>query len=240
MKKYSSAKLRFLQGTLEKFFQRELPKLMGPLLQQKLVEELILLLDQTLPAKDYLKPGQMVWNAVAISTRADADNPKFVPVILTIINEEDIEKLSNGVKMKQVRKDAIARITKEAYAQGGLLSTRDISLFSWRSDCVITRYRQEYEKEHNLTLPHTGSLQDMGSCISHKNIIIKKIIIDKKDPYTVAKETMHSMYAVDRYLKDYRRVEYCYKNGNNIQFTINVTGMSKSLVRQYWSILESI
>lgn len=239
VKKYSSAKVRFLKGTLDNFLQRELPKLLGPILRDKLVDELIKLLDATLPSKDYLKPGQMVWNAVDISTRADADNPKFVPMILTIIDEDDIEKLSNGVKMKDVRKHAIARIINEAYAQGGLLSMRDISLFSWRHDGVISQYRQQYEKEHELTLPHTGSLQDMGTCVSHKNIIIKKIIFDKKDPYTVAKETNHSMWAVDHYLKDYRRVEYCFRENKNIEFTIAATGLSKLLVKQYWNILET-
>jgi hypothetical protein len=240
MKKFSSAKARFLKGALENFFQRELPKLLGPILREKLVDELIKILEATLPAKEYLKPGQLVWNAVAISTRADADNPKFVPVILTIINENDIEKLSNGVKMKDVRNNAIARIINEAYTQGGLLSMRDISLFTWRYDSVISQYRQQYEKEHEVTLPHTGSLQDMGTCVSHKKMIIKKIIIDKKDPYTVAKETNHSMLAVDRYLKDYRRVEYCYKNGKDIQFTMVATDLSKFLVKQYWNILENI
>lgn len=239
VKRFSSAKVRFLKGTLENFFQREFPKLLGPILREKLAAELIRLVDATLPAKDYLKPGQLVWNAVDISTRADADNPKFVPMILTIIDEEDIEKLSNGVKMKDVRKHAIARIINEAYAQGGLLSMRDISLFSWRHDGVISQYRQQYEKEHEVTLPHTGSLQDMGTCVSHKNVIIKKIIIDKKDPYTVAKETNHSMRAVDRYLKDYKRVEYCFKENKNIEFTMAATGLSKSVVKQYWSILET-
>ncbi len=238
VKRYSSAKVRFLKGALEKFFQREFPKLLGPILREKLVEELIKILDATLPAKDYLKPGQMVWNAVDISTRADADNPKFVPVILTIINEDDIEKLANGVKMKVVRNNAIARIINETFAQGGLISMRDISLFTWRYDSVISIYRQQYEKEHEVTLPHTGSLHDMGTCISHKKIIIKKIILDKKDPYTVAKETNHSMLAVDRYLKDYRRVEHCFKNGRDIEFSVTATGLSKFVVKQYWNLLE--
>jgi len=50
-----------------------------------------------LPLKDHLKPGQIVWNAVDIRTRADSKNPKFVPVILTLISEKDIEKLTKGV-----------------------------------------------------------------------------------------------------------------------------------------------
>jgi len=129
-KRFNSAKVRFLKGALDNFFQREFPKLIGPILRDKLIDELIKILEKTLPLKDHLKPGQIVWNALDIRTRADSKNPKFVPVILTLINEQDIEKLANGVPMSKVRDHAIARIQKEAYQQGGLLSMRDIGYCS--------------------------------------------------------------------------------------------------------------
>lgn len=125
-------------------------------------------------------------------------NPRFVPVTLTIIREEDIEKLAKGAAMWQIMEQAIARIIQEAYAQGGLLSMRDIGLLTWRRGSSISNHRKRYEKDHDVTLPHTGSIKDMGSCISHKSMIIRKIEVDKKDSYTVAKETNHSMLAVDR------------------------------------------
>jgi hypothetical protein len=240
VKRFNSAKVRFLKGSLESFFQRELPKLLGPILRKKLVEELIRILDMTLPSKEYLKPGQIVWNVVDISTRADSKNPRFVPVILTIVNQDDSEKLANGVPMSEIRKNAIARIMNEAYAQGGLLSMRDIGLVTWRYGSDISKHRKRYEKEHDATLPHTGSLQDMGSCISHKKVIIKKVIIDKKDPYSVAKETNHSMLAVDRYLKDFRRVQYCFNEGKDIHFAAAATGLNNFVVKEYWQILVTL
>lgn len=240
VKRFSSAKLRFVKGALNNFFQREFPKLLGPILRERLVEELIKIIDTTLPAREHLKPGQIIWNAVDISTRADSQNPKFVPVILTIISEEDAEKLSQGVPMPEVRNNAIARMIKEAYGQGGLLSMRDIGLLLWKRHSNISQYRLQYEKEHDTTLPHTGSLQDMGSCISHKKMIIKKVIVDKKDPFAVAKETKHSINAVDRYLKDFYRVKHCFNNGKNVSFTSTVTGINKFVVKQYWDILQKI
>ncbi|MFQ6084517.1 MAG: DUF1670 domain-containing protein [Candidatus Aminicenantia bacterium] len=239
VKRFNSAKVRFLKGALNNFFKQEFPKLIGPILRDKLIDELIKLLDKVLPLKDHLKPGQIVWNAVDIHTRADSKNPKFVPVTLTIINEEDIEKLANGAPMSEIRDNAIARIENEAYRQGALLSMRDIGLLTLRDGGSISNYRIKYEKEHNIILPHTGSLQDMGSCISHKAIIIKKIIIDKKDPYAVAKETNHSMLAVDRYLKDFYRVQYCFNDGKDIEFTSKATGLNKFVVEQYFNILQN-
>jgi len=86
-KRFSSAKVRFLKGALDNFFQREFPKLVGPILRDKLIDELIKILEKTLPLKDHLKPGQIVWNALDIRTRADSKNPKFVPVILYLFSQ---------------------------------------------------------------------------------------------------------------------------------------------------------
>lgn len=238
-KRFSSAKARFLEAGLNTFFKREFPKLLGPLLRRKLVEELIKLLQDMLPLKAHLKPGQIVWNAVSTKTRADSANVRFVPVTLTMIDEHDIAKLASGVRMSKIIKSAIARITKEAYEQGALLSMRDIGLLSWRYGGSISQYRKQYEKEQNVTLPHTGSLQDMGSCVSHKSTIIKKVQIDKKDPLTVAKETNHSQWAVDRYIKDFNRVRLCYQDGKDKEFISLATGLSKFVVNEYISIIEN-
>ena len=44
VKRFNSAKKRFLFGVLNNFFKQEFPKLLGPILRKKLVEELIKLL----------------------------------------------------------------------------------------------------------------------------------------------------------------------------------------------------
>jgi hypothetical protein len=164
-----------------------------------------------------VKPGQIVWNAVCAKTRADSPNVRFVPVTLTMIDEHDVEKLANGVTMSKIMKHAIARITKEAYEQGALLSMRDIGLLNWRYSGTISQYRKQYEKEQNVTLPHTGSLQDMGSCVSHKSTIIK----------------------VDRYIKDFNRVRLCYQDGKDKEFISLATGLSKFVVNEYVSIIQN-
>ena len=131
-------------------------------------------MEKALPLKDHLKPGQIVWNALSISTRADSANPIFVPVTLTLIDEQDIDKLTQGVRLSEIMKQVFARVTKEAYAQSALLSMRDIGLLTWRYGSAISQHRKAYEKEYDVSLPHPGSLQDMGSCVSHKAMIIKK------------------------------------------------------------------
>jgi len=49
-----------------------------------------------------------------------------------------------------------------------LLSVRDAALLFYRHCSTVTQVRQEYEQQHDCVLPHPGSLQDMGSTVSHK------------------------------------------------------------------------
>lgn len=60
----------------------------------------------------------------------------------------------------------------------------------------------------------------------------------KKRPLVVSRETKHTMYAVDRYLKDFYRVKYCFDDNKDIDFTSRATGLSKFLIKQYFDILK--
>ena len=106
-----------------------------------------------------------------------------------------------------------------------------LRFFIGRYSGAISQYRKKYD----IILPHTGSLQEAGSCISHKAMIIRKIEVDKKDPYTVAKETDHSMLAVGRYIN---RVRICHQDGKDVNFISLATGLNKYVVDEYIEILN--
>lgn len=238
-KHYSTAKERFLKPAFINFFKKEFSSVMGPMVQEKAAEEIIKIFTELYPEKNRLEPGQILWNALDKTTRASSENRRYVPVILTIINQDDVQQLEEGASMKTIRQKVIARIMHEAYQQGGLLSTRDVALIILMKDNEVSRIRQEYEIKNSQVLPHTGSLHDMGSCITHKNQIIHKVIVDKKDPHIVARETNHSQRAVDRYLIDYNRVKTLYKLNSDPVFVSQVTKLSKSLVNEYVNLLKT-
>jgi hypothetical protein len=238
VRRYESAKHRFLKSGIINFFERELPKLFGPVMREKLADELIALISQAMPEKEHVKPGQVVWNALDIKTRGDSPERRFVPVILTLIAEEDCKRLAEGTKMSEIAEKAVARITREAFEQGAILSMRDIGLLTWRMSTTISRIRISYEKKEETILPHTGYLHDMGTCISHKKIIIQKAIFEKKDPTQVARETNHSLVAVERYIKDFRRIETCYNKNPDIDFVSKVTGIAKHVVKSYIQMFQ--
>jgi len=238
IKRYRSAKDRFFKPVIMNFFARECPRFFGPVMRDKLADELINLFAAISPESSRLKHGQMLWNALDKNTRGDSPRRKYVPVVLTVITEDDVEQLTNGVNMLKITERSLARMIREAYEQGGILSSRDLGLITLRNPAWTSNLRKRYESQYDCTLPHTGALHDMGSSVSHKTTIIRKIIIEKKDPADVARECNHTQAAVDRYLKDYHRVKTLYDLDRDVDFIHLVTQIAKHVIVQYINIIN--
>ena len=238
VKRYASAKDRFLKPLIMNFFASECPRFFGPVMREKLAEELVGLFEAVAPKTTRVKPGQILWNALDKNTRGDSPRRRYVPVILTVIDEDDVEQLVQGTPMSQVSQQAVARMMREAYQQGGLLSSRDVGLITLRGYSWASLTRRRYESLYDCTLPHTGALHDMGSTVSHKSAIVRKTILEKKDPAAVAQECCHSQGAVDRYLKDYHRVKTLHKLNQDVDFIHLATQIAKHVVVQYIDLIH--
>lgn len=238
VKRYQAAKQRFFKPVLMNFFAQECPRFFGPVMREKITDELIRLFTALSPDAGHLKPGQILWNALDKNTRGDSPRRRFVPVILSVITEHDVERLIQGTRFSNVADSALARMIHEAYAQGGILSTRDLGLITLRGHGWASQHRRRYETLHACTLPHTGALHDMGSTVSHKTLILRKVILEKKDPALVARECQHSQAAVDRYLTDYQRVKSLYRLRYKVEFIHRVTQIAKHVIIQYIAIIN--
>lgn len=240
IRKYSAAHDRFLKPAIINFFKREFAGYFGPIVRENIARELIAIFEENAPEVTRVKHGQMLWNALDKNTRADWKNRKYKPVILTLVNEQDIDLFIKGAPAKQIKKQVIARIMEETYKQGGLLSTRDLSLIMATNASSLSALRIEYENEKKIILPHTGSLHDMGSTLTHKVQIVQKYVVEKKPTNIVAKETNHSQKAVDHYIQDYNRVKTLYKDGKDIDYINITTKIAKPVIWQYLDIINNI
>lgn len=242
-KHYKSAHTRMFESVLDRFFKENIPQVGGAELRALLSFKLIELFDKYMIIKNRLKPGQMLWIAVDKNTRADSKKVKYVPVVLTLVDNIDINDLayggSNGNPGRQLP-GTIARICNEAYNQGGLLSMRDIALIFKRLSGVISLERKKYEERNDEILPTTAVLHDMGSGISHKKMILKKILVEKKDMHIVRNETKHSQRAIDHYIKDYWRIAMLLDENKSVDYISKVTTLSKHLIEQYKAIYLTI
>lgn len=237
-KTYRSAKERFLMDQIKAFFRNELPKMFGPELRDVLAQRLLDIFDSCNRDIKTLKPGQMLWNALDKNTRGDSSDRRHVPVVLTIISEKEIDRLRNGENFSDIAEDVIARMHREAYQQGGILSARDAGLLLLRYGAWASRMRRSYEDNHDCTLPHPGVLHDMGSTVTHKGAIVRKVVFENKNPADVAADTYHSQRAVDRYLRDYHRVNNLLEEGYDEEFIHQTTQLSHNVIRQYMELAE--
>jgi len=236
--RYHSAHDRFIKPIIEDFFSKEFPNTFGPNIRSNIADELLVIFNSNNREFQSINPGQILWNAVHKDTRADSPNRKLVPVVLTIVTEKDISNLENEMSVPENRQNVIARITQEAYSQGALLSMRDIGLLLTLQLSNISADRKKYEEKHSCSLPHTGTLHDMGSCITHKYQIVFKYVVENKDPIIIAKETNHSLKAVDHYLKDYGRVKLLYMDDKPPEYIKAATALPIHVINQYIDIIN--
>jgi hypothetical protein len=239
VKHYRSAHDRFLKPAIVNFFEREFSGMFGPVVRNNIADALIDLLDSVCPECSRLKPGQILWNALDKHTRGDSENRRYKPVILSLVTDEEVSMFEKGSSASTVRKTVMARMIREAYQQGAVLSTRDISLLLVTNAVNLSKLRIEYEKEYKTILPHTGVIHDMGTTLTHKRLIIYKYVVEKKDPSVVARETLHTQPAVDRYLKDYNRVKTLVNDNKDIDFIHHVTNIARSVIKQYVDIINN-
>jgi len=232
-KRYGAAKERFLKPALIRFVEKEFPHIGGPLVVDLFVTKLLDQIEKLAPLKNRVQPGQMIWNNLDERTRADHPRRKTKSVLLTIVTQDEMAQLECGVKFSELMPQRIARLCLEAKEQNTLLSMRDLSLIFGRNGGTLSHFRIDYELAKSVVLPHTGSLHDQGTTLTHKEIICRKVKLEGKDPATVAKETNHSQRAVDNYLQGYERVSALADAGKDESEMAFLTGMSLHLIKQY-------
>jgi hypothetical protein len=235
VKQYHSAHDRFLKPVIVNFLVNGL-RYPGPVTAANVADELIRIFEENVPQKDRLKHGQMLWNALDKNTRGDAKKRKYKTVVLSVVTDDEVTLFEHNKSVRDIRKQIIARIMKEAYQQGGILSTRDVSLILASTDGSISKARIEYETDNKTVLPHPGVLHDMGSTITHKNLIVYKYVVEKKETNIIALETNHSQAAVDHYIRDYNRVKIPLEDNKDTEFIHLTAKIAKPVIKQYKDI----
>lgn len=210
--RYRPQAAKTLRQTLIRFIEREFPRLGGPWVIKLFVDKLLELVDTYRWERERLKPGQTVWQAVAVDEKhrygKSMAETRQVPVVVTIANQQDVSDLRSGVKRTQVLQRAVVRATNDAYAQGGVLACTDLALLFNHSATHIARLIRNHEAETEEVVPRRGNIHDMGPTISHKWLICRKAYLEGKLTPAIARETFHSPRAVDNYILGLARVYF--------------------------------
>jgi len=162
------------------------------------------------------------------------------------VTEEDIEmrirshqgKTNKNLKGQQERDiEAMARLIKSAYEQGGLLTGAELSVLLNRSLSTISKYLYMYHQTHIDILPTKGIVLDQGSRPTHKASIIE--LYERGYPeLDIARLTTHTIDSVSRYIKNYKRIKLLVKRGFSLKEMVRITGSGRSTVTQYRDLVH--
>ncbi len=243
-KRFAPLKAKTLKNALAHRIAEEFPRIGGRRIQLLCAEMILEVFERYLRPKELLSHGQVLWMAVSVDHpprrhQRIAETP-LVPVVLDLSTDEDIDqRLQRQSRSERLLQKAI-RLCKQAYQQKALLSNSDLAELLNLSDSRIAQMLAEYERQTGDIIPRRATIHDVGSGVTHKRIICYKHYVEGKPADQVARETRHSLEAVDRYLAQYDRVRQCRLQGLSPERTAFLLDCTLRLVQEYLQIDEEI
>jgi hypothetical protein len=239
-KKFSPLRDKTIENALAHRIADEFPRIGGPRICRLCAEMILEVIHKHMRSYEHIKHGQALWMAVGV-----ADPPRhkqrivdaeLVPVLLDLSTADDVQgRIDRRPPSQRLLRRAV-RLCEQAHKQGGLLSNCDLAELLNVDDSRIAGVLAEHERQTGTLVPRRATLHDVGTGLTHKRIICWKRYAEGKEPHVVARETYHSLEAVDRYLGQYDRVRHCRLQGLTPEQTAHTLACSLGLVRQYLAI----
>lgn len=239
---YAPVAYKSFAGALNAFFENELPALGGNRIRTTVVNAINGMVARFFPETANLRPGQTPWVTVGADSRGAygkrIKDTALVPVVLDLVQEVDAQERADGKKVREVKKEAVARLCRQAYEQGGCMTASELAVLLKMSPLTVGKYIAEYEKEHGVVLPRRGTIHDMGPTLTHKKIIIEKLFVQQETVQQVIRETCHSARAIERYITSFKQVLMCQRKQMTLEETAFAVHKTPRLVQEYLDIIE--
>jgi hypothetical protein len=218
----------------------------GEITARAIIHDILTIIDQyflvsTLDDdQHHIHYGQLVWMAVPIDEYPQRSKSiaqtRLKPVVLSFFTDDDMSHIAHGFDSVSLRKKRLIRWTDEAFDQGALLTQLDLAVLLGVCDAVVSKYVNEIQQT-GILLPTRGNIHDLSGAITHKREIITLYLEGYLTP-EIAIKTKHSNEAIDRYIRDYHRVEILWKHGiTSIDKISQLTRLSKRVIQQYVDLL---
>ncbi len=241
---YGPQQYKTFTGALDAFFHQECPQLGGARTRQVLVQSILDMVNQFYPQTNHLRPGQITWTTVHKEEKASygksISQSQLTSVILDLVRPVDIMERSNGKLLREMKREATARLFTQAYEQKGCLTNAEVAILLKIAPATVGKYIREWEAEHDCLLPRRGTIHDLGPTLTHKKIIIRKLFLERKTVEQVQRETYHSPDAIHRYIHTFRQVLLCRQKGLSHQEIAFAIKMSSRLVEEYQNLIDEM
>lgn len=235
---------RTVTAALAQRIAAEFPRIGGPRMVSLCADLVLEVVDHHHYRQETLQHGQVLWRAIPLDTPPTPRRPSATIALKTVVLDLS---LPADIEARIARQSAMARRTlkavrlcEQAYQQGAVLGDSDLAELLTCSDALIAQVLTAYETAHQCVVPRRATLHDVGTGLTHKRLICRKRWLDGKEPTEIARETHHSLAAVDRYLGQFDRVRLCRQQGWTVELTALVLNCTPRLVREYGTILDEL
>ncbi|MEE9295600.1 MAG: DUF1670 domain-containing protein [Phycisphaerae bacterium] len=239
-KMFGALREKSLKNALAHVIGRDFPRIGGDRIRALCAEMILDVVAEHLRPREHLRHGQILWLGVDINDppsrgkrTADTD---LVPVVLDLSTDQDILARINRVPVEERLRMRAVRLCEQAYQQGALLSNADLAELMTGDASRISSVLTAHERNRGKVVPRRATLHDMGCGITHKRIICWKRYADGKCSDQVARETYHTVEAVDRCLGQFDLVRHCRMQGMTPAETAYALNCGPSLVEEYLRI----
>lgn len=238
---FSPLQAKEVESVLLRLFVDEFGYANKTIFAEAMIQRIMVTLEAFLKPRSLLKPGQLLWMAVANDGKKHAGQPMQdipqVPVVLDLITPEDLQALADGQKYLDVRRQRTARLLDQAFAQGGVLAQNDLAcMFLVANHCIGDDIQHVRSQEQRL-LPYRGTIHDLGGSITHKVEIIRLFEQGylESDIGTML-SPVHNLASVERYVQRYKSILKLLMRGFSPQELSGILSISTSLVMAYVEI----
>lgn len=236
-KHFGSLKTRNIRASIARRIAEQFPRIGGDRVTGLCADMVLEVVEEHLIPRQYVRSGQVRWLAIDRDCpprrHPHSYPPRLVCVTLDLITPEDIElRLQGRSPQERVLQKAL-RLCRQSYDQKALLSNSDLAELLNLSPSYLGQILSQYERKTGTTIPRRATLHDVGTALTHKGIICRKRHLEGKEPDQIARETYHSIDAVDRYLGQFDRVRTCALLNMTAEQTAHVLNCSLALVNQY-------
>jgi hypothetical protein len=240
---FSPLRDKTLDNVLRHLFVTEFGYERKVVFAEVMIERIIEMIETFVKPAALLKPGQLLWMAVANDGRKHTytrmrDTPQ-VPVVLDLVADEDLAALADSEQFQAVRRRRHTRLLDQALAQGGVLAQGDLAAISLVAQQVISSdiaYVQEAEKRQ---LPYRGSVQDIGATISHRAEVARLLEAGYLEPEICRMlSPVHDLHSIENYAQTYKNVVKLLEGGFSPSEISGILSIGLRLVHTYIDIVR--
>ena len=186
-----------------------------------------------------LSSGEVAYEAVASEEPAGKHIrlTRKVTIRLKLLDfNTDLQALGQ-YGLAGLRRHRLARLTRQAYDQGALLSYEDLAMLLTTSPSTVRRDAY-YLRHQGLFVLTRGMKHDMGPGLSHKTLILDLYF----KGYTfseIERQTNHSEVSVKRYLADFIQIASLSRQHFSPGQIRRIAQKSERLVREYLRLYQT-